>query len=885
MERAGASEETAEAPRPSGAPISLVRQRLIRRLEAGVAYSGTLICAPPGFGKTELTRAWASATGRPGAILRLCAADGDVAVLGRHVVDALERATPGVLREASRLLDGSGVLDVAALSQALLADLAACPERVVLVLDDYDAVPGRQVHELVEGLLDAHSPGLHLVLVTAVDPPLAIPRRMASGQMHAIRQADLAFTAEETAEFLRPHTREPLTTEELGAVMDGLGGWPAGLRLLALSLGDPATRAGLVERLPPGAHEARTYLCEELYRQRREGTQRFLLACSLLGEFDVALCTAVAEPECPETTARALIEREAAILTPIAERPDWFRVQGLLREFLEDRVRLDLDLETRQRLHDRAAAWLDEVGEVSGAIDHALEGADPNSAAGILGRGRIDWLNDGRYEDLGRIASRLPQEVLNSDLETCLLQVWLTPYEAFEHAVARVESMVAASAVSEARSDAVRGELHLMRLGTLASRALELPDLSEILAHGERALALLPTHHRTARAMAHHYLAQTRQYAGDAAGADATLNEGIEAQGVAGGHPLTLLLYARAYLHFAAGENLTARNAAARASAGLQEMTYGADAARLAHAVLAAVHYEWNEVDRAAEILEELDSQSLPSSLPFLARVRLAQRRVDEANTLSAESVERGRSSAARAGLNFALAQHAQLQLRQGRDDAALRWAVAADPDTAGALLTSISCSIIRALILITAGAERDRSTAAELLASVRGIAEKAHQTRWLVQVGALEALLRSAERDEEGAQASLAAALELSAPGEFIRTYLDLGPQMRTLLARLVPPAGLEGYVARLREAFLAEPTRRTVHSPSLLADPLTDREQEILELMGQRLSNKEIGSRLFVAVATVKSHVARIHQKLHVNRRRQAVEKAIALGLLPDA
>jgi predicted ATPase/DNA-binding CsgD family transcriptional regulator len=75
-----------------------------------------------------------------------------------------------------------------------------------------------------------------------------------------------------------------------------------------------------------------------------------------------------------------------------------------------------------------------------------------------------------------------------------------------------------------------------------------------------------------------------------------------------------------------------------------------------------------------------------------------------------------------------------------------------------------------------------------------------------------------------------------------------------------------------------------RDISAEELYADDLTWREQEVLILLSERLTNREIAERLHLAVSTVKDYVVKILSKLYVKNRREAVERAKALGLLDD-
>lgn len=82
---------------------------------------------------------------------------------------------------------------------------------------------------------------------------------------------------------------------------------------------------------------------------------------------------------------------------------------------------------------------------------------------------------------------------------------------------------------------------------------------------------------------------------------------------------------------------------------------------------------------------------------------------------------------------------------------------------------------------------------------------------------------------------------------------------------------------------------TARTAPGPfeknvaALAALGITDREYEVLTLLAEGCANKEIARRLDLSPNTVKTHLARLYEKLEAQRRTQAVQKARELALIP--
>ena len=211
-----------------------------------------------------------------------------------------------------------------------------------------------------------------------------------------------------------------------------------------------------------------------------------------------------------------------------------------------------------------------------------------------------------------------------------------------------------------------------------------------------------------------------------------------------------------------------------------------------------------------------------------------------------------------------------------------MNWAQGFDPEPLGNSYQFYESRITLARVLITQGTADSLAQAGRLLTRLQTYYSQLHSTRCLIQVLALKAELSVAEGDDATALAALTRAVSLGLPGGSIRLFVDLGQGLVRLLNRLDMDDDGKRYVERILVAFQGD---GKAQAGEALEHPLTKRELEILELLAQELSNKQIADQLFIAPATVKRHSENIYHKLDVPGRHKAVAKAKGLGLThPD-
>ena len=384
------------------------RPRVRQALDAGRDASLTLVVAPAGYGKTTAVRAWCASLDAALAWVTLDAGDNDPVVLWRYVATAVDRARPGLGREALRRLGvAGGPVEVAV--DELMNGAAGLGSELFVVLDDLQAVTNEECVASIDYALAHLPPNVHLVLLARVDPALRLARLRASGALVEVRAEELAFTTGEAHELLVILGRLELAAEEIDMLVKRTEGWPAALVLawLWLRTVDDPVRA---VRAFGGDHRfVAEYLSSEVLATLDEDTRAFLYGVAVLGEFTAELCDGVLDRT--DSAARIAELEHASLFVSRLERGGWFRIHSLFAEYARAQL-ASLEPAGAPRIHRSAAEWLRSRGMPVEAIGHAGAAGDDEFVAQLLVEYNLPLLRGGAGRTFLRWVRTLSEDCL-----------------------------------------------------------------------------------------------------------------------------------------------------------------------------------------------------------------------------------------------------------------------------------------------------------------------------------------------------------------------------------------------------------------------------------------------------------------------------------------
>jgi LuxR family maltose regulon positive regulatory protein len=897
-------------PAPRSKIVS--RPRLIARLDAGLRDKLTLISAAAGFGKTTLVSAWAAGCGLSVAWLSLDEGDSDPTRFLAYLVSALQTVAPALGRGAAAALASPQPPPPEQLLAALVNEIAAVPDDLILVLDDYHALEAGPVDRALAFLLDHLPPQLHLVVVTREDPPLPLARYRVRNQMTELRAADLRFTPDEAAAFLNQGMGLHLAAADIAALEARTEGWIAGLQLAALSMQGRTDTAAFIAAFTGSHRFVLDYLMEEVLQRQPEPVRRFLLETSILDRLSGPLCDAVTG-HAGGGSLLATLERGNLFVIPLDDRRQWVRYHHLFADVLNARL-LEEQGDRVAELHRRASVWFEQNDLPAEAIQHALLARDSARAANLIER---VWLAmDVSYQSATwlRWAQQLPAAVIRVHPVLCLGYAWALlndgELEASESYLRDAERWLdpppelAAQrvVVDEAEYRALPASIASAR----AYRASALGDIPGAIQHARQALALAAEDDVLRRTQATALLGLAEYASGDLPAAERSL-VAFQAAAQQGGDLATALgiTFILADIWLALGRLRKAVGAYGQTlHLAAQQAILPLGASDL-YRGLGELLCEQGDLETAARHLataQTVGEQTALTGWPHRlgvaqARLKAAQGDLEGALALLDEA-ERLWIRKPLPDVRPIAAWRARIWIRQDRWRAAEGWAREqglAPEDELNYLREFEHLTLARALI---AHYREDRAEGAlgaglRLLERLWQAAEDGGRGGSVIEVLLLQALARQAQGDMPAASILLERALTLAEPEGYVRLFLDEGEEMRSLLvdcsARIEMQQhgerrALIGYVDALLAAFpsTGTPQPGIKRQPAELLEPLSERELDVLKLLATELSGPDIAARLSVSLNTVRTHTKNIYGKLGVNSRRAAIRRAEELDLL---
>jgi LuxR family transcriptional regulator, maltose regulon positive regulatory protein len=381
---------------------ALQRSRLVQALERSLAHLPlTLISAPAGSGKTtllsELTQSFPQ---HRFCWLLLDAEDNDPSRFTAALISSLIRA--------GALDDEPAPNEPRALITFLINRIAEHVDCVsVLVLDDLHLIHERAVHEILDYLLDHAPANLRVILATRHDPPMSLARRRARGEVGEIRLEDLSFTEQETSELATTCLRLSLSADEVRQLHARTEGWAAGLRLLATSLSQaPGSREAVLQGSMQGSRRIFDFLAEEVLDRQPEDLRRFLLETSILARLNPEVCDALTGRNDSRRILEDLYRRNLYVVAA-DESESAFRYHDLFADFLRERLRRDRPGEWNE-LQVRAARAETSPQD---RLRHLLAGKAWDEAAAEIERVGPEYAARGFVATLRRWIDQLPESV------------------------------------------------------------------------------------------------------------------------------------------------------------------------------------------------------------------------------------------------------------------------------------------------------------------------------------------------------------------------------------------------------------------------------------------------------------------------------------------
>lgn len=792
----------------------ITRSRLDALLQESLECPLTLVSAPAGFGKTTLLATWVKSLSQSDPVVgwvSLDEEDNEPVSFWVNALNALSMHQPDRFTSLLKYLQLPQTPPLKHVLAAFINLLIDSPEHYVLILNDYHLISEQQVHTTLTYLVEHSPPQLHIILATRIDPPLPILLLQTRKRVLQIRTDQLRCTPNETKAFFREVMDIQLPDKTIEEVTTRTEGWLAGLQLLGLSLPGHPDPTTLLEELSGDQRYILDFLIEEVLQRQSQEVQTFLLSTCILERLTAPLCDAMMQQAGSQRMLEQL-ERTNLFVESLDSKRQWYRYHALFAEAL--RYQLEgTYADLVPILHYRASRWYAEHNQMTQAILHAFSAHEWQWVADLIEHLPVMSFTWGASEHekvlLRQWLEQLPEDIIGSRPRlslACAQMLWTSaPPTKLQAWLNLAETMLTASLTKPIPTPQERQEQENLLGEVISLRAL-LESFQEqgeaVLDLCQRAFSLLSEGNALARA--HLAFPQVMAYYACANDVAAAIKNSLEGGRVAREAGYTALaigtMGTTVDLMIRAGQLGEAYQLAQQAiQLGAQPGGFMLPDVGWAMIWQTGILYEWNQLDAVRALIEEAISLCqqagsfvwslyLVCAYAMFAHICLSSGDLDTAR-FALQQVERiGQSMNQPTYLYFrslyAIVDQVRLWLACGEVDRAAQWVRELDllaPRSTPFTHERQEVARVRFLLATTQPA-----SALQRLEPVLERATTGQRWNHVIEIRLLQALAYQMCQQEKLALSALSEAVVLAEPEGYIRSFVDEGASMATLLSRL---------------------------------------------------------------------------------------------------
>lgn len=886
--------------------------RLHKKLDESfkLHHSLTFISAPAGFGKTTLVVDWLETITNPYAWLSLDRDDNDIPRFLRYLIAVLQKLDKKIGQTVQTALESSQIPPIKMIMTSIINDISCLSGDFILVIDNYHEITNSKINIAFQFLIQSHIPHLHIVLISREVPSLPLTQLRAKRRLTDITIADLRFRVDEVKAFLNQASHLEFSDSQIKLLTERTEGWISGVQLAAVSLQYETKTEQFIHGFSGRDSFVIDFLVDEIFEKLDEEIQTFLIKTSILKSFNHQLCDQVVFGDEKARKSRKILsylEKKNLFINPLDNRRQWFRYDSLFTDLLQHQLTLNMP-GIIDELHIEAGTWYERNDFFVEAIQHFLKADNFQKAAEIIEKHAINkFLNHGLQIPLELIEA-LPEEMIAS--RPVLSAVHAFVYLSYSPRSVKIiqRRLKDAERLIKEKWEAYNDSTRVLIEVQIAMLRVELARASHINHHKtiellKKALALSSEQELPHQSIFKNYLGELYLETGNGDAAFEVFEDSrylahkygqvfIEIDSI--GLKIRIL---RMQGRFKEAESIcldTLENIVEPL-----ESDHLYPFSSIIYSNLGLICLEKNDLPEALSNLEKACKRiDLTNYAPQIIETHFNLAYVQ--NLLQPDNAEiqkyleniitrfpEARNLMETYLALFALQKGDMVMMKRHLKEKFINPQLKAPGvDRHETRLYYEQVVLIHiAIQMAERGREVDLSPALQLIDNWKAVYESGGWNGNLLDLLILKTLVCDIQGDADMAFRCLKSACQLGNSGGYLYRFLEGGQRMYKLLQKSKNRTWELEYIEKLLEAFPDYEVDSELTPKEIMAkqiDKLSKRELEILALIAQGLSSKEIGEKLFITSGTVNVHTNNIFNKLKVDKRTKAVAVASKLGLL---